>query len=96
MTFQFSRTIVGLLFVSFICLALTFMSGCGGGNNGGANAVFAQSGGATVTRWEYKVEAYVSDRAQAEALFNRLGAEGWEFVSQGGGNYLFYFKRPRR
>ena len=102
MTFQFSRTISGLLFVCFFCLALTLLSGCGGGNNGVVDSAFAQSGGATATRWEYRVVEMEGTIAERERELNQLGLEGWELQSILGASqgrimsFNHYFKRPKR
>jgi len=71
-------------------------------NNGGAldslvvDSAFAQSGGVSVTRWEYKVVGYDGSGFldEREKEFNQIGSEGWELVTVYGTAH--YFKRPLR
>ena len=80
------------------------MNGCGNNNSGGldslaVNSAFAQTGGATVTRWEYKVIWAPGSSDAITTDFNRLGLEGWELVcctANGYGDGVLLFKRPKR
>ena len=60
------------------------------------DSAFAQSGGVSVTRWEYKVVGYDGSGFldEREKEFNQIGSEGWELVTVYGTAH--YFKRPLR
>ena len=95
------KKIVSLVACSLLLASLACIVVCSSNND----VAFAQTPGASVTRWEYKIEDLrikinagggMSGRnlAEQEAAANQLGSEVWELVAADGGTY--YFKRPKR
>ena len=89
----------GIVATVTLMFCLTAFVGCG--SNSGENVVFAQQPArANVERWEYRVVlpdvAGLSDvtewAVRWQEQLNELGAEGWELVAVGIGQF-FYLKR---
>jgi hypothetical protein len=83
------------LYLSVIILALCLVGWTGHGRE--------QRTSAGRQTWEYRVDgaptfagpgSYI-DPEKAQQLLNQRGAEGWELTAIGGGQGLYYFRRPR-